>query len=798
MGASSQEPEPMNPYPGLRPFDRGDERLFFGRESQVDRMVDKLAGKRFLAVVGTSGSGKSSLVNCGLRPALHRGLMASAGSAWRVAQFRPGGNPIRSLAKALAAPGTLFTEPPAGGMPVEEVVQATLEMSSLGLQDICEQARLAEGVKLLVVVDQFEELFRYHRLAANPAKGNPADGFAVSAEATAFVKLLLEARACQAIYVVLTMRSDFLGDCAQFEGLAEAINEGQYLVPRLTREERRAAITGPAGVAGGEISPVLLTRLLNDVGDNPDQLSILQHALNRTWAYWQNSSASRGPVDLAHYEAIGTMLNALDGHAEKAYAELGSDFRKQVCEKVFKALTDMGTDARGIRRPTRLSTLSAIASASETEVREVIEVFRKPSRSFLMPPATDALVSESVIDISHESLMRVWKRLREWSEEEAATARMYLRLSETARLHALGEASLWRDPDLSRALDWQRRNAPNAVWAGQYQGDFDASQRFLDESFEAQCRELTQVEMKRRWDTRWGPAILVLVVISFLLSFPTIRQLLDGFEKSHLKDTTAIGAHIDDENRLRALTPILSFLIATAVVIPFILLYWALVFYGRRVYREHAYPRILRRFVAAGGHELTETPLPEAVGAQDTSYAGAWRRVIGYGIDLLLFFLLFFVASFIAIGFDPKVHEPGPEVTPRTTYIIWSAYFILGWLYHSLTVASKKQATPGMRVMRTFLTDRYGRRVTLARASARYFASFLSWYTVGIGFLMQLFTTKRQTLHDRLAGTVVLRRKRAATSAGGPAPVRHPGEDRPPLPPAGAGNIPESPAVIPL
>src|SRR6266436_1436923 len=98
-----------SPFPGLRPFEEDEEYLFFGRENQVDAMVDKLAATRFLAVVGTSGSGKSSLVNCGLRPALHRGLMASAGPAWRMAKFRPDVNPIRSLAEALAAEGILYS-----------------------------------------------------------------------------------------------------------------------------------------------------------------------------------------------------------------------------------------------------------------------------------------------------------------------------------------------------------------------------------------------------------------------------------------------------------------------------------------------------------------------------------------------------------------------------------------------------------------------------------------------------------------------------------------------------------------
>src|SRR5499426_4737898 len=156
-----------NPFPGLRPFREEEEYLFFGRESQVDAMVNKLAATRFLAVIGTSGSGKSSLVNCGLRPALHGGLMASAGTSWRMAQFRPGNDPLRAMADALASDGVLFRDYQAGGLTLAEIVDTTLRMSKLGLIDIYEQARLGEGVNLLVVADQFEELFRYQQLGAS-------------------------------------------------------------------------------------------------------------------------------------------------------------------------------------------------------------------------------------------------------------------------------------------------------------------------------------------------------------------------------------------------------------------------------------------------------------------------------------------------------------------------------------------------------------------------------------------------------------------------------------------------------
>ncbi len=503
-----------NPFPGLRPFREDEEHLFFGRERQVDVMVDKLAVRRFLAVVGTSGSGKSSLVNCGLRPALRRGLMASAGSAWRMAQVRPGGDPIKALARTFAQPGVLFTALDFGGEALEDMIEGTLGMSNLGVVDLFEQAQLSGQANLLVIVDQFEELFRYQQRQNSPSSQPPnwADERAV-----AFVNLLLEAAKSEhPIYVVLTMRSDFLGDCARFSGLPEAVNEGQYLVPRLTREERRAAITGPIAVGGGEISPVLLTRLINDVGDNPDQLSILQHALNRTWAQWQRERHGNEPISLSHYEAIGTMAHALDQHAERAFAELTTERQKKICEVVFQALTDKGSDARGVRRPTNFAALCAIANASPAEVVAVLDVFRKPSRSFLMPPSPEPLGPETIIDISHESLMRVWSRLKDWVEREAESAAQYRRLVQNASLHAKGAAGLMPDPELSLMLDWQQTWQPNAAWAERYQAGFEQATFFLEQSRNARDAViLLEKEEGRRAlrRARWTSAIFGLAFV---------------------------------------------------------------------------------------------------------------------------------------------------------------------------------------------------------------------------------------------------------------------------------------------
>src|SRR5215204_512990 len=468
----------INPFPGLRPFESNEEHLFFGRDGQSDELLRRLRRSRFLAVLGTSGSGKSSLVRAGLLPSLFGGLMTQAGSAWRVALFRPGHDPIGNLAGALSSP-TVF-----GGHDEDRDVQrtiteATLRRSALGLVEATRQARMPVHENLLVVVDQFEEIFRFRRTTKREKSED---------DAAAFIKLLLEAKQQTEvpIYLVITMRSDFLGDCAQFRDLPEAINDGQYLIPRMTRDQRREAIVGPVAVGGGDISPRLVNRLLNDVGDNPDQLPILQHALMRTWDFWINRSRDGEPIDLTDYDAVGTMTDALSRHADEAYNELPDERSRTIAEKLFKSLTEKGPDNREIRRPTRVKEICEVAEASVPEVIAVIERFRLPGRSFLMPPSIVELTADSLIDISHESLIRGWERLRTWVNEEARSAQIYRRLAETATLHKEGMAGLWHDPDLAVALKWKKENRPNAVWAQHFHPEFDTAISFLAVSEEAQ------------------------------------------------------------------------------------------------------------------------------------------------------------------------------------------------------------------------------------------------------------------------------------------------------------------------
>ncbi len=476
---------PLNPFPGLRPFASEEDFLFFGREQQTNELLELLRVHRFLAVVGTSGSGKSSLVRAGLLPALYGGTMVSVGSRWEVAVMRPGGDPIKNLAQSLIDCDLYDSDDPES-LPR---IMATLRRSRNGLVEAIRQSDLGERHNLLLVVDQFEELFRFR-----------ADSIEQQEVASEFAQLLLSAANAKdiPIYVTLTMRSDYLGECAQIPGLAEAVNHGEYLIPRLTRDQRRDAIERPVAVGGGKISGRLINQLLNEVGDDVDQLPVLQHTLMRIWDHWENDHQEDEPIDIRHYEAVGGLNHALSRHADEVYHELGNEQAQLLCERVFKALTERGTDARGIRRPTTMAKLCLIVDGSVGEVLAVLDAFRKVGRTFVMPQEEVPIESATVVDISHESLMRVWQRLRQWVDEESQSARVYRRLAETALLFADNRAGHYRDPDLSIASAWREQNAPNSHWADRYFVGFEKAVAFLEESQKAAKAEEEKRELRRQ------------------------------------------------------------------------------------------------------------------------------------------------------------------------------------------------------------------------------------------------------------------------------------------------------------
>lgn len=529
-----------DPFPGLRPFEQHESDLYFGRDEQCDDLLSRLARRRLVAVVGMSGSGKSSLVRAGLLPALDRGYLPSAGSSWQVAVFRPGSDPLTNLARALAA----RRQP--GGASVDETpeaIRALLEASSLGLVAAARQLLTDPADCLLVVADQFEELFRFRRITRGARD-----------DAAACVDLLVNASQQDdvPVYVVLTMRSDYLGDCAQFTGLPEALNDSQFLVPRMTRAQLRAAIEHPIAVCGGRISPRLVQRLLYDVerrgsqdGGNSghwdlreqDQLPVLQHALMRVWNISRPHGDGGEAIDLRLYEAppVETLEHAIDRHAEEVYQALPTDAHREVARLMFQQLTDRDAENREVRRPTPLRELTDVAlrgadasgsTRHDALVNDVVAAFAAEGRAFLV------INPQGDVDISHESFIRNWERLRKWLAQENRSRRVYTRLAEAAASWEQAQGSLYRGPELAVARRWWRDERPTPLWAARYDDRFALAQRFLEKS--------TRSQRLRRGLLAGNAVILTVSAIAIALLMGISRDQARRAEASALEARNAI------------------------------------------------------------------------------------------------------------------------------------------------------------------------------------------------------------------------------------------------------------------
>ncbi len=466
----ARQDTPKTPFVGLRPFESEDSILFFGREEQTGALLQQLHNYGFVAVVGSSGSGKSSLVRAGLIPKLQAGFLTGDRDRWHVAMMKPGQDPLANLEAAL--------EKVTGKAP-----ETLAEASTRGVLDAVGPLFVDDDTNLLLVVDQFEELFRF----ADPAADREEHGRAAD-----FVKILLDLTRERElpIYVVMTMRSDFLGDCDVFRGLPEALNRSQYLVPRLTREQLRAAVVGPIRLFGAGVSESLVSRLLNDAGKDRDSLPVVQHALMRTWQEWRKDGD--GEIDHRHYEAAGTVRRALSRHAEEALEGMTDDERR-LTERLFRSLTAVDASNRRIRRPTRLGELQAVTGAGRDEILGVVGRFQADSRSFLVLSEER---DDPRVDVSPESLIRQWDTLRGWVDAEAEAGAVYRRLAGAARRHRKGAGALLVERDLDVALEWQETRTPAEAWAKRYGGKFSRTMEFLEES--RRRREERRQEEERR------------------------------------------------------------------------------------------------------------------------------------------------------------------------------------------------------------------------------------------------------------------------------------------------------------
>jgi WD40 repeat protein/serine/threonine protein kinase len=403
--ADTGAPEPVgetrNPYKGLRAFLEADAGDFFGRESLTQRLVDRLSepveGSRFLAVVGPSGSGKSSVVQAGLIPALRRGGLPGS-ERWFVVDVLPGAHPFRELESALL---TVAVEPPPSLL--EELVS-----DDLGLVRAADRVLPDPDAELVIVLDQFEEVFTLM------AEGRERLHLLASLRAAA---LEPESR----VRVVATLRADFFDEPLSIHGFGDLLAARTEAIPPMSPEELERAIVAPADRSGLAVEPRLLGAMIADVLDRPGALPLLQYALTEL-----AERRTDGVLTLEGYRRIGGVSGALARRAEQLFEAL-NDTARDPCRQMFLRLVTLGEGSEDTRRRVRRSELMPLAESSV--MAGVIDTFgRHRLLSFDRDPST----REPTVEIAHEALLAVWARLRTWIDEARDDIRTIHQLSTAA------------------------------------------------------------------------------------------------------------------------------------------------------------------------------------------------------------------------------------------------------------------------------------------------------------------------------------------------------------------------------
>jgi len=441
------------PYPGLRPFNPDEHDLFFGRDQQIRDIVDRLGAFHFAAVIGGSGCGKSSLIYAGVIPKLRTYGIPQCGDSWIVASCTPGKNAIEKLITALNAVLT----PLSGENDDKRIdnIEETLSEAD-GLGEFAERFRSQmpgtetqrEDTNLLVFIDQFEEIFRPEN------QDNP--------EVRQLIRLIIDAYKEKPlhVFVLLTMRTEDLGKCANFLELPEVLNATSYLTRRLNEDELEQAILDPA--KQGDLAPKeagtesssgimelgrfdveVMMQLYDSVAEissnDPDHLPLLQHFLSRLWeaAQKRESSAMPSRITIADLkEATGTdgsteqsiLRRSLAKYADAIYQNLESDQHRRVAEKMFRLLADIDDSGAYKRRWTTPGEIQKVTKADPALVNKVISAFSAP-HPYIRRIGED-------IDVAHEALIRQWPRLKSWIDDEKG-ARRSLR-------HLLDAWEAWR------------------------------------------------------------------------------------------------------------------------------------------------------------------------------------------------------------------------------------------------------------------------------------------------------------------------------------------------------------------
>ncbi len=404
-----------NPYKGLRAFQEADSPDFFGRaaltEKLLARLVDAGEGARFLAIVGPSGSGKSSVARAGLIPALHRGALSNS-NRWFITDMMPGSRPLEELEAALLRVAV-------GPLPS---LLSQLSEDRRGLVRAVRHILPSDqDSELLLLIDQFEELFS---LVSDPAVRNH------------FIDNLLSAVTDprSRIRIVLTLRADYFDRPLVYPRLAELMHSHTEIVLPLTSAELERAIVGPAERRGLDIETGLVTALVRESEAQPGTLPLLQYTLTELFEQRTGLTLSR-----AAYEAVGGITGALARRAEELYGEMDGD-GQAVTRQVFLRLVRLGDAVEDSRRRVRLAEIQSGLG----QPRVLDEILTAFDRYRFLTFDRDPTTHEPTIELAHEALLRAWRRFSDWIA--ASRQEMRVRQHLTAAAHEWVTAA--RDPGL--------------------------------------------------------------------------------------------------------------------------------------------------------------------------------------------------------------------------------------------------------------------------------------------------------------------------------------------------------------
>jgi WD40 repeat protein/class 3 adenylate cyclase len=402
--------EAGTPYKGLRAFEEADAADFFGREALTEHLIDRLHGSRFLAVVGPSGSGKSSVVRAGLVPAVRRGALPGSES-WRIVEMCPGAYPLEELEAALL---TVADTPPAG-------LLEQLMASELGLLRTLKRILPSDNSELVVVVDQLEEVFT---LVDDDKRR------------THFLTIIERAVADprSRLRVVTTLRADFYDRPLLYSGFAELLRDYVEAVVPLRPYEFERAISGPAERVGATLEAGLLAEMIADVGDEPGALPLLQYALTELYERREGSVLTRSA-----YHTMGGVSGALAGRADEIHRRL-SGSAQDAARQLFLRLVTLGEGTEDARRRVGRGELASI----EVDQRAMAEAIDAFGSSRLLSFDRDPRTGTSTIEVAHEALLREWARLRGWIDVARDDVRMHRRL--------VPAAAEWADSDRDQSF----------------------------------------------------------------------------------------------------------------------------------------------------------------------------------------------------------------------------------------------------------------------------------------------------------------------------------------------------------